>query len=170
MKKDNTIFRFTIHKMQKQNKMEKLTLEELAIAFTYDYSLQYFDDEREILHNDCKIIELRKEEMTIGNGEYEYEVGFDDVYIIAKPLSALIDNILDDGNDANYNLHNELCDLINASDCTHFVKALIENKYYAVDVRLWKDIEKWFNKNHFDWKFNLIGQQKAININTINLK
>ena len=47
-----------------------LTLEHLSMAMNNDFLLQYFDDERDILHNDCKIVELREEEMTIANGEY----------------------------------------------------------------------------------------------------
>ena len=83
---------------------------------------------------------------------------------ILKPLSDLIDNILEDGNDENYELYLQLSELLNTNDCTHFVKALIDNKYYAVDVRLWNDIEEWLNKNHFDWKFNLIEKGLAISI------
>lgn len=85
-----------------------------------------------------------------------------------KPLSDLIDNILEDGNDENYELYLQLSELLNTNDCTHFVKALIDNKYYAIDVRLWNDIEEWLNKNHFDWKFNLIEKGLAIDINTLN--
>ena len=33
-----------------------LTLEHLSMAMNNDFLLQYFDDELEILHNDCKII------------------------------------------------------------------------------------------------------------------
>ncbi len=89
------------------------------------------------------------------------------IKLILKPLSNLIDNILDDGNDENYNLSCELAGLLNTNDCSHFVKALIQNKYYSVDVRLWKDIEDWLSKNHFDWKHNLIGNGFAIDINTV---
>ena len=86
---------------------------------------------------------------------------------ILKPLSDLIDNILEDGNDENYELYLQLSELLNTNDCTHFVKALIDNKYYAVDVRLWNDIEEWLNKNHFDWKFNLIEKGLAISIHDV---
>ena len=67
----------------------ELKLEHLAIAMVNNMLLQYFDDERELLHNDCKIVELREEEMTIANSEYQYDVKFDDVKIIARPLSDL---------------------------------------------------------------------------------
>ena len=86
---------------------------------------------------------------------------------ILKPLSDLIDNILEDGNDENYELHLQLSELLNTNDCSYFVKALIDNKYYAVDVRLWNDIEEWLNKNHFDWKFNLIEKGLAVSIHDV---
>jgi len=71
----------------------ELKLEHLAIAMVNNMLLQYFDDERELLHNDCKIVELREEEMTIANSEYQYDVKFDDVKIIARPLSDLAKEI-----------------------------------------------------------------------------
>lgn len=83
-----------------------LTLEHLSIAMANNYLFQYFDDEREILHNDCKIVELREEEMTIANGEYQYDVKFDDVKIIVRPKSDLTNEININGNvfvPINYN-------------------------------------------------------------------
>ncbi len=91
-----------------------------------------------------------------------------DIKPILCPLSDLIDNILDDENDVNYRLNCELSDLLNTSDCSHFVKALIENKYFAIDVRLVNQVEGFLNKNHFDWKYNLIQNGLAIDINTLN--
>ena len=90
-----------------------------------------------------------------------------DVILILKPLSDLIDNILDDSNDDNYQLSCELADLLNTTDSTYFVKALIQNTYYAIDHRLWTDIETWLNKNHFDWKYNLIKNGLAVSIHDV---
>lgn len=97
----------------------------------------------------------------------EYSNSYFDFKLVLKPLSDLIDNILEDGNDENYNLSCELAELLNTNDCSHFVKALLENKYYAVDVRLWNDIEFWLNKNHFDWKYNLIKKELAVSIHDV---
>jgi len=94
----------------------------------------------------------------IENGVY----GGNPFKLMLNPLSNLINGILEDGNEENYNLSCELAELLNTTDCSHFVKALIENKYYAVDVRLWKDIEDWLCKNHFDWKYNLIHNDIAM--------
>jgi len=87
---------------------------------------------------------------------------------ILKPLSDLIDNILDDDNDKNYRLNCELGELLNTNHCDYFVKALIEKTFYSVDIRLWSDVEDFLNKNHFDWKFNLIEKGLAISINDVN--
>jgi len=70
-----------------------LTLEQLCCAFANNHPIMYFDDERELLHNNCRIVELRKEEMTIANGEYQYDVKFDDVKLIIRPLSDLTKEI-----------------------------------------------------------------------------
>lgn len=87
--------------------------------------------------------------------------------LILKPLNLLIDNILDDDNDVNYRLNCELADLLNTNNCEYFVKALIENTFYAVDQRLWKDVEIWLSENHFDWKYNLIEKGFAISIQDV---
>jgi len=104
----------------------------------------------------------------ISNTDYYFNDPEENDFSIApilKPLSDLIDNILDDGNDENYQLNCELADLLNTTNCDYFVKALIEGTYYAIDHRLINNIEFWLNKNHFDWKYNLIENRLAFNIN-----
>ena len=66
----------------------KLKLKHLAIAFANNYKVTYFDDERE-LNQVCNIVELREDECTISNGEYEYDVKFDDIKLLCFPLSSL---------------------------------------------------------------------------------
>lgn len=68
--------------------MGKLKLEYLVTALQHRQKLQYFDDERE-LNQICEIVELRREEMTISNNEYQYDVEFDDVKPILFPLDYL---------------------------------------------------------------------------------
>ena len=41
----------------------------------------------------------------------------------------------DAGNDENYNLSCELAELLNTNNCSHFIKALIENKYYKITYK-----------------------------------
>lgn len=113
-----------------------------------------------LLASKWKLAEIKFE---YGNDRKETEFCFP----ILKPLSDLIDNILDDDNDANYQLNCELADLLNTTNADYFVKALIEGTYYAVDHRLWNDIETWLNKNHFDWKFNLIEKGLAVSIHDV---
>lgn len=66
----------------------KLEIKHLAIAFTNNWKVTYFDDERE-LNQVCNIVELREDECTISNGEYEYDVKFDDIKLLCFPLSSL---------------------------------------------------------------------------------
>ena len=67
--------------------MEKLKI--YSAYLPYGLKLQYFDDEREILHNDCKIVGFREDEMTIANNEYQYDVKFYDVKPILFSLEDL---------------------------------------------------------------------------------
>ena len=66
----------------------KLEFKHLAIAFTNNWKVTYFDDERE-LNQVCNIVELREDECTISNGEYEYDVKFDDIKLLCFPISSL---------------------------------------------------------------------------------
>ena len=75
--------------------MEKLKI--YSAYLPYGLKLKYFDDEREILHNDCKIVEFREDEMTIANNEYQYDVKFDDVKPIMFSLEDLTKEIAVNG-------------------------------------------------------------------------
>ena len=66
----------------------ELEIKHLAIAFTNNWKVTYFDDERE-LNQVCNIVELREDECTISNGEYEYDVKFDDIKLLCFPISSL---------------------------------------------------------------------------------
>ena len=74
----------------------KLELKHLAIAFTNNWKVTYFDDERE-LNQVCNIVELREDECTISNGEYEYDVKFDDIKLLCFPISSLTKEITING-------------------------------------------------------------------------
>ena len=74
----------------------KLELKHLAIAFTNNWKVTYFDDERE-LNQVCNIVELREDECTISNGEYEYDVKFDDIKLLCFPLSTLTKEMIVNG-------------------------------------------------------------------------
>ena len=129
---------------------------ELKVLFNKKYKGELVG----LLASNWNLAEIKFE---YGNDRKEIEFCFP----ILKPLSDLIDNILDDDNDSNYQLNCELSDLLNTTNADYFVKALIEGTYYAVDHRLWNDIETWLNKNHFDWKFNLIEKGLAVSIHDV---
>lgn len=72
--------------------MEKLELKHLANAMVNNQKVLYFDDESELTHM-CKIVELREDELTITNGEFDYEVSFYDIKLLSLPLSLLTKEI-----------------------------------------------------------------------------
>lgn len=74
----------------------KLELKHLANAMVNNQKVFYFDDERELSHI-CKIVELREDELTITNGEYQYDVFFDEIKIISRPPSDLTREIEHNG-------------------------------------------------------------------------
>lgn len=137
----------------------KLTLEHLAPYLPYGLKIKRKDYE----HKNLTLLGIQFNDIIHQLGKTPIEL----IKPILRPLSDMIDNILDNNNDTNYRLNCELSELLNTNDCGHFVKALIENKYYAIDIRLWNDVEDWLNKHHFDWKYNLIEKDLAIDINTL---
>lgn len=157
---------------------EKLTLKELAGYLPYELNLSgYFESPQQ---RTVKLIAIDSQDLfTYGNFDPTWYVsaidefgnrgnyGALEIKPILRPLSDLIDNILEDDNDSNYRLHLELSEILLNTDCTYFVEALIKNKYYSVNVNLWSYIEEFMYKNHFDWKYKLIERGLAININDL---
>ena len=132
-----------------------LTLEHLSMAMTNNFLLQYFDDERELLHNDCKIVELREEEMTIANGEYQYDVKFDDVKLIIRPIADL-------RKDEYFDWYMDFCESLEMVNCYHLLEALEKGKYYSMSIEKYFLVEKFMNENHFDWRFNFLQNGLAV--------
>jgi len=134
--------------------MKTLTIEHLSIALTNEVEIYYFDDERE-LNQICKIVSLREDEMTISNNEYEYEVSFDEIDLILKPISTLRE-------DEYFDLYMDFCESLGMVNCYHLLEALEKDKYYSMDIKKYFLVEEFMNKNHFDWKYKLIEQGLAI--------
>ena len=132
--------------------MKTLELKHLAIAMANGQEVEYFDDERVILHMDLKIVELRDNDMTIANGEYQYDVSFDDVRLVCRPPSQLTQEIEHNGEKfvpcrkmISYGFHHSFWTLTDEFD----YKIL-----YAIDL---EKLLEW----HFD-VFGLIEQELAI--------
>lgn len=133
----------------------KLELKHLTNAMVYNQKVFYFDDERE-LSLICKIIELRKEELTITNGEYQYDVLFDDIKIVCLPLSDLTKEIEHNGEKfvPLYRLIKE-----DKAFTNDFINVF---GYEELKVSVYELLLEW----HFD-VFGLIEKGLAVDINTI---
>lgn len=79
---------------------------------------------------------------------------------ILKPLSHL-------EKDENFELYLELCEELGLTRCDYLLKALQKRTYYAFDISKFHIIEDFLNKNHFDWKYNLIEKGLAISIDDV---
>lgn len=76
---------------------------------------------------------------------------------ILKPLSFLT-------KDENFDLYMDLCEEIGVVRCEHLLLALQDNLKYAFNLQQLNVLETWLNKNHFDWKYNLIEKGLAFSI------
>jgi len=79
---------------------------------------------------------------------------------ILRPLSDLT-------KDENFELYIDLCDELGLVRCEHLLLALQDNLKYAFNLQDLNTIEEWMYKNHFDWKYNLIKNNLAIDKNTL---
>jgi len=145
---------------------EKLNLKHLTIAFANTQKVLYFDDERE-LNQICRIVELREEEMTISNGEYQYDVEFDDIKIIVRPLSDLTKEI--EVNGEMFVPIEKLKERDSDIEFLGFYQStfafIIDEKavgIMAIPYYIIQQLIEW----HFDI-FNLIEKGLAVDINTI---
>ena len=84
----------------------KLEIKHLAIAFTNNWKVTYFDDERE-LNQVCNIVELREDECTISNGEYQYDVKFEGIKLLCFPLSSLTKDEMKNITKSDFNRYSE---------------------------------------------------------------
>ena len=84
----------------------KLEIKYLAIAFTNNWKVTYFDDERE-LNQVCNIVELREDECTISNGEYQYDVKFEGIKLLCFPLSSLTKDEMKNITKSDFNRYSE---------------------------------------------------------------
>ena len=79
---------------------------------------------------------------------------------ILKPLSYLT-------KDENFDLYMDLCEEIGVVRCEHLLLALQDNLKYAFNLQQLNNLEEWLNKNHFDWKYNLIEKGLAISLDDV---
>lgn len=140
--------------------MEKLKLKHMSIAFSNNQEVFYFDDERE-LNQICKIVELRQEELTISNREYQYDVLFDDIKLLLRPLSYL-------KKDEYFDMYMDLCEEMETLSCEYLLEALINKTSYSIGIHRMEILENWMYRNQFDWRHDLIKKGLAIDINTLN--
>lgn len=144
--------------------MEKLSLKGLAIAFANNQKVLYFDDERG-LNQICRIVELQEEEMTISNGEYQYDVKFDDIKIIVRPFSDLTKAIETDTYKQTYIDYIAEIFKIEVKGNIIQQEVLLDAKLGHILKHKYTLIEKLLEW-HFD-VFGLIEKGLAININAI---
>lgn len=159
-----------------------LELKHLAIAFANNQKVLYYDDERE-LNQICRIVELREDELTISNGEYQYDVDFNDVRLILHLLSDLTKEIKVNGDEfvpiscllkiefstqdkkgkyseIHINTDGYPCAMFKyqaGRSITIYTNFILNEKYWIIEKLL-----EW----HFD-VFGLIEQGLAIDINTL---
>ena len=81
--------------------------------------------------------------------------------LILRPLSDLT-------KDENFDLYMDLCEELGVVQCEHLLLALQDNLRYAFNIQNLNVLEEFMNKNHFDWKYNLIEKGLAVSINDSN--
>jgi len=137
----------------------KLELKHISAYYAHDLKVQYYDDERGSMKI-CQISELRKEECTINDNLYQYEVEFYEFKPILRPIK---DCLNQDWKDKLLTAQDEKTEdewFLEAIEMEHnFIYADFQNLTY-------RTIE-FLIANYFDI-FGLIKSRCAIDINTLN--
>jgi len=142
---------------------DKLTLEHLAPYLPYGLKVLY--QTKSTLPSSIHVMNYLNLNDNIGLLDCPLTdwTNLDYVKPILRPLSDLLKE-----DSENYELMLSLCDILNSSTCEHFIKAIQEKTYYGIDLRLYDEICKFMDGNHFDWRFGLIDKGIAIDINSLN--
>jgi hypothetical protein len=83
------------------------------------------------------------------------------------PIKPILRPLSDLTKDEFFDLHMDLCEELGVFSCEHLLLALQDNLKYAFNTQHLNILEEFMNKNHFDWKYNLIENYLAIDINTL---
>lgn len=151
---------------------EKLTLKEVAGYLPYGLILQYIDTltlrKRKAFLTSLGINEIEttyKRKVNGCSGDLISWTGNNNVSImkvkpILRPLSDLT-------KDEYFDLYLELCEELGVVRCEHLLLALQDKSYFAFPIQKLEALEEFMYKNHFDWKYNLIKRNLAINLNDL---
>jgi hypothetical protein len=114
-----------------------------------------------------------KEGMHYGNSEI---IGIDNegikikginLWVLFKNAKPILKPLSDLKNDENFDLYMDLCEQLEVHRCDNLLLALENEDYYSINIQKYHIIEEFMNKNHFDWKYNLIADGLAISIHDV---
>jgi len=135
--------------IQKENKMESITLKEIAGYLPYSLKGQF--KLSQVAGVELEKDEIREKLMTADSCQF--------FLIYCKPYLYNLSMLT---KDEYFEMYLDLCDCLEMVRCDSLIEALQNNSYYALDIQKYKLLEEWMYKNHFDWKYNLIGRGLAI--------
>ncbi len=92
-------------------------------------------------------------------------MGFIDGDTLSKPILRPLSDLT---KDEHFELYMDLCEEMESISCEYLLESLIKKTKYAFNLNQLETLEDWMYKNHFDWKYNLIKNGLAIDINTFN--
>jgi len=111
--------------------------------------------------NQVEIVGVKNETYFINSGNTYAYGDIQSLKTILRPLSDL-------RKDEFFDLYMDLCESLEMVNCANLLLALEKEYYYTIDIQKYHILEDWMNKNHFDWKHNLIEKGLAIDINNLN--
>lgn len=148
-----------------------LKLKHILNAFENNQKVRYFDEKRCKWHT-CEIVEVRRDECFISDGEMEFEVSFYEIVIISRPLSDLTKFCKDLGfvpiewfeirDDENGSLEYDYGNIKLIRSLESLAKNGFVNDTNYLPYGVVQKLHEW----HFDTD-NLIEKGLAIDINTL---
>lgn len=141
----------------------------MAMCLPYNLKIKHFDANRESEHI-CKIEVWHNEEVTISDGEYEYDLLLNDILPILHPLSDLTKEIEHKGE--KFVPIEKLREIIGGGWCSVYERAVELMQEWYIDTL--KDKIKYlpfeFIQLFISWHFDiadLISKGEAIGVNTL---
>lgn len=145
--------------METYNK-EKLSLKELAGYLPYGLKVVDTSQENHLFDLNEWIFRQHQHVQPYFKNHLDQILNDESLKLCLRPLSDLT-------KDEYFDLYLELCEELEVARCEHLILALENKNYYVLELAKWNIVEDFMYKNHFDWKYNLIGRGLAININDL---
>lgn len=145
---------------------ERLTLEHWATYLPFELKLISKNEPQPWLLSGIEVNIQFPLEPTLKCKRHDYKNIIDIWSRNAKPI---LRPLSDFRKDEFFDLYMEFLEEMEMVNCKYLIEALESKTSYSLDILKYDKLEQFMYKNHFDWKYNLIEKELAVDINTVEI-